>query len=179
MRKKTIKIDKDIWDQLENLQKLLNKNDQQDISLEDLLRISLLHFEEAFIKKSKPKPKRKKLGVPDRPKMVKSDIPTDLAIPPIPKKKPIKLDVNQTELAELTKKETEEIKFILIECQICGSKPISMPVPKDKILKSDQPVVDISYVHGNPEHVIVAQLDHDFQVRRRRASWVLFEKDFV
>ena len=53
-----------------------------------------------------------------------------------------------------------------------------MPVPKDLVLTASEPVVDVSYIHGDPEHVLVAQLDHDFQVRRRRASWVVYEKDY-
>jgi hypothetical protein len=98
--------------------------------------------------------------------------------PPPPKKSPIKIDISTTHLAELAKKETKETKFILIECQICGSKPIMMPVPKKAILTAKEPVVDIAYTHGNPEHVVVAQLDHDFQVRRRRACEVVYEKDY-
>ncbi len=53
-----------------------------------------------------------------------------------------------------------------------------MPVPKKEILNAKEPVVDIAYTHGTPEHVVVAQLDHDFQVRRRRACEVVYEKDY-
>ncbi len=38
-----------------------------------------------------------------------------------------------------------------------------MPVPKKLVLDAKEPVVDVSYVHGDPQHVVVAQLDHDFQ----------------
>ncbi len=101
----------------------------------------------------------------------------DLGIPPAPMKKAIKLDVDQKKIKELAKKETKDTKFILIECDICGHPPIQMPVPKKLIKNAKEPVVDVSYVHGDPQHVVVAQLDHDYQVRRRRASWVVFEKE--
>ena len=102
----------------------------------------------------------------------------ELHIPTAPKKKPISIEITPEEMKILASKETQDTKYILIECQICGSKPIMMPVPKKLVLEAKEPVVDVSYVHGNPKHVIVAQLDHDFQVRRRRASWVVFEEDF-
>jgi len=112
------------------------------------------------------------------PKMEKTEdlSEEDLGIASVPMKKPIKIDIDQRKLDELAKKETEKTKFILIECPICGQPPIVMPVPKKIIKNSEEPVVDISYVHGDPQHVIVAQLDHDYQVRRRRASWVVFEE---
>ena len=53
-----------------------------------------------------------------------------------------------------------------------------MPVPKSLVLDASEPVVDVTYAHGDPEHVVVAQLDHDFQVRRRRASHIVYEKDY-
>jgi hypothetical protein len=102
----------------------------------------------------------------------------DLGIPAAPKKKPIILKIDNKKLQDLAKKETKATKFILIECQICGSEPIMMPVPQKLVLDAKEPVVDVTFIHGDPEHVVVAQLDHDFQVRRRRASWIVYEKDF-
>ena len=69
-------------------------------------------------------------------------------------------------------------KVIVVDCEICN-KTLSMPVPRDAILKSPLPVTDITYVHGDPEHALVAQIDKDFAVRRRRASLIVFEKDYV
>lgn len=105
--------------------------------------------------------------------LIESDM--DLNIPLPPKKKPIQLSSDMQMLSDLAKKDTPETKYILIECPICGEKPIMMPVPKKYVLESKEPVVDVSYIHGNPKHSIVAQLDHDFQVRRRRASQIVFE----
>ncbi len=100
----------------------------------------------------------------------------DLNIPSVPMKDPIKFKASKKQLKEMEEKETEDIKYILIECQICGDRPISMPVPKKLVEEAKVPVVDVSYVHGDPKHVVVAQLDHDYQVRRRRASRVIFEE---
>ena len=102
----------------------------------------------------------------------------DLSIPAVPMKKPVKLQINANQLELLKKKDTEDTKFILIECQICGDKPIEMPVPRHYVLEADVPVVDVTYIHSDPEHAVVAQLDHDFQVRRRRASNIVYEKDY-
>lgn len=99
----------------------------------------------------------------------------DLNIPLPPKKKPIQISSDLQMLDELAKKDTPETKYILIECPMCGEKPIMMPVPKKYVLDAKEPVVEVSYIHGNPKHSIVAQLDHDFQVRRRRSSQIVFE----
>ena len=53
-----------------------------------------------------------------------------------------------------------------------------MPVPRKFIQNSPLPVTDVTYVHGNPEHALTAQLDKDFAVRRRRASNIVYEKDY-
>jgi hypothetical protein len=103
---------------------------------------------------------------------------TDLGIPTVPRKKAITISADAMKLDELAKRETADTKFILIECSICGAQPIVMPVPKKMVLEASEPVVDVSYCHGEKKHVIVAQLDHDFQVRRQRASWIVFEENF-
>lgn len=102
----------------------------------------------------------------------------DLGIPTVPRKKAITISADMKKLEELAKRETAETKFILIECAICGAQPIIMPVPKHLVLNASEPVVDVTYCHGEKKHVIVAQLDHDFQVRRQRASWIVFEENF-
>ncbi|TFG18825.1 MAG: hypothetical protein EU530_08005 [Promethearchaeota archaeon] len=96
----------------------------------------------------------------------------DLGIPDIPMKKAI--IVKQSTI----RKDTSETKFVLIECEIC-SKTISMPVPRKIIQNSTLPVTDVTYIHGNPQHAITAQLDVDFAVRRRRTSQIVYEKDYL
>lgn len=102
----------------------------------------------------------------------------DLGIPTVPRKKAITISTDMKKLEELAKRETTDTKFILIECAICGAQPIVMPVPKKLVLDASEPVVDVTYCHGEKKHVIVAQLDHDFQVRRQRASWIVFEENY-
>ena len=96
----------------------------------------------------------------------------DLGIPEIPMKKAIVVKKGEI------RKDTNETKFVLIECQICD-KTISMPVPRKIIQKSSLPVTDVTFIHGNPEHALTAQLDKDFAVRRRRASVIVHEKDYT
>lgn len=101
----------------------------------------------------------------------------DLNIPPPPKKKALTITADAKTMQDLAAKETAELKFILIECAICGTTPIAMPVIKKYVLDAKEPVVEITYIHGNPKHAIVAQLDHDFQVRRNRPSKAIFEDE--
>lgn len=95
----------------------------------------------------------------------------DLGIPAIPIKKAIVVKKG------VVRKDTETTKFVLVECQICD-KTINMPVPRDIIKKSPLPVTDITYIHGEPQHALTAQLDKDFAVRRRRVSEIVYEKDY-
>jgi hypothetical protein len=139
----------------------------------------------AVPKKTLPKIEISLPGASSTPKVPKpaltpefGDDAIDLGIPTVPKKKPIVIQADMKKMEDLSKKETPETKYILIECAICGAEPIVMPVPKKLVKDASEPVVDVTYCHGNPAHVIVAQLDHDFQVRRQRASWIVFEKDY-
>jgi hypothetical protein len=125
------------------------------------------------------------LGAP----VIKSSIPVpasasefgdeaiDLNIPSPPKKKALTIAVDNKTMQDLASKETTDLKYILIECAICGAQPISMPVIKKYVLEAKEPVVEVTYIHGNPKHAIVAQLDHDFQVRRNRPSKAIFEDE--
>lgn len=101
----------------------------------------------------------------------------DLNIPPPPKKKAMTITADMKTMQDLASRETAEMKYILIECSICGLAPIAMPVIKKYVLDAKEPVVEITYIHGNPKHAIVAQLDHDFQVRRNRPSKAIFEDE--
>ena len=64
--------------------------------------------------------------------------------------------------------------LVLSECELCGGI-IQVPAPKDVIKNSELPVVPLTYVHGPPEnrHAIMVHLDHDFQVRRFRYSYLV------
>ncbi|WP_457559130.1 hypothetical protein [Candidatus Harpocratesius sp.] len=178
MTLKKITVTKEIWEKLTKIKKILQETQkEQEIGWDNVFLMFLKNYEIS-------KKREELLAIPTKIHnnsiSSKSDQKLDprLGIPPMPKKKPIKVNINKKQMRILAKKETKSTKYILIECNMCGSKPILMPVPKKLVLESKDPVVDVSYVHGNPEHVIVAQLDHDFQVRRRRVSQVVYEKDY-
>ena len=190
MTNKTISIPIEIWDKIKKIKDNLTQNSEIPIHWRETWKYIIETYEKGVSssKNTLPPPKTPSLSKKSNMKQLsgtkKAKTPNidmneiDLSIPPPPMKKPVKIKINSKQLGELAKKETKETKYILIECQICGNTPIMMPVPKDLVLNASEPVVDISYVHGDPEHVLVAQLDHDFQVRRRRASWVVYEKDY-
>jgi hypothetical protein len=73
--------------------------------------------------------------------------------------------------------EKEGTKVVLVNCDRCN-EVILVPIPPDIVLKSDLPVVPLSYIHKNKEggdqHCITIYLDHDFDVRRQRISEVIF-----
>jgi hypothetical protein len=96
----------------------------------------------------------------------------DLGIPEIPMKKAIVVKKGTI------RKDTEQTKFVLIECQLC-KRTINMPVPRKIIQESSLPVTDVTYIHGTPQHALTAQLDRDYAVRRRRASQIVYEKDYA
>lgn len=189
MANKTITIPLEIWVKMKDIKEILNKNSDSAVHWRETWKHVLQIYEKGLETPQKIIPPSPKLPNPQKAlktisgstklKKVKIDMDEiDLSIPPPPMKKAIKIKLDSKQLRELAKKETEETKYILIECQICGDAPIMMPVPKTLVLNASEPVVDVSYIHGDPEHVLVAQLDHDFQVRRRRASWVVYEKDY-
>ncbi len=183
MGKQKIKVSKKTFQKFLEIKDELNRNAHDDLDMNKTLDQLIMHYKNSQIKKSKVKEKNiPPISKIPAPKLNNSSSSNTndaiLSIPPTPKKKPIKLEINKTDLEKLAKRETDDIKYILIECNICGNKPITMPVPKNIVLNSKDPVVDISFVHGDPKHVLVAQLDHDFQVRRRRVSWVVFEDDY-
>ena len=189
MANKTITIPLEIWAKMKDIKETLNQKSDKPVHWRETWKYLLEAYEQWLKNPEKPTPPLPKVPKPRKTlkeisgstklKKVKIDMrEIDLSIPPPPMKKAIKIKLDSKQLRELAKKETEETKYILIECQICGDAPIMMPVPKSLVLDASEPVVDVSYIHGDPEHVLVAQLDHDFQVRRRRASWVVYEKDY-
>ena len=189
MVNKTITIPLEIWTKMKDIKETLNQKSDKPVHWRETWKYLLETYEQWLKNPQKPTPPLPKVPKPQKKlkeisgstklKKVRIDMgEIDLSIPAPPIKKAIKIKLDSKQLGELAKKETEETKYILIECQICGDAPIMMPVPKTLVLDASEPVVDVSYIHGDPEHVLVAQLDHDFQVRRRRASWVVYEKDY-
>ena len=183
---KSIYVKDEIWARLNQVKLKIQKQTGIPIHWNDAIEHVLKIYEISIKNKTEIPPSP--VSPPGLPKMNRKGLAPkksrkklsagDLGIPLPPKKKAIKIEMSTGQLNKLSRKETTETKFILIECQICGSRPIMMPVPKHLVLDAKEPVVDVSYIHGDPTHVLVAQLDHDFQVRRRRASWVVYEKDY-
>jgi hypothetical protein len=110
-----------------------------------------------------------------------------LGIPLVPEspKKKNKLTINSPGLsADLLQKlkmlESDDIKVVLVNCERC-KEIIPVPIPKNYVLKSDLPIVPISYVHSNSrmkdQHCITLHLDHDFDIRRQRISDVVFSPE--
>lgn len=175
MPKRDFTLSVDVLDKLkiikDSLDKSLSKNTSWDEVFEDILKI--YEKNQGILIKTSTEAESKHTTSSDP-----QHADVDLGIISPPKKKPLKIHAESEKLVELTKKETADTKYVLIECNICGARPISMPVPKQLVTNASEPVVDISYCHGDPKHVIVAQLDHDFQVRRQRTSWIVFEDDY-
>ena len=126
--------------------------------------------------------KKKKTNKPNLEISTKEDV--ELGIPLIPEspKRKNKLTINSPGLSvdllqKLKRLESDNIKVVLVNCERC-KEIIPVPIPKKYIIKSDLPVVPISYVHSNSlqkdQHCITLHLDHDFDIRRQRISDVVF-----
>jgi len=111
----------------------------------------------------------------------------ELGIPLVPEspKKKNQLTVNSPGLSadllqKLKRLESDDIKVVLVNCERC-KEIIPVPIPKNFVIKSDLPVVPISYVHSNSQlkdqHCITLHLDHDFDIRRQRISDVVFSPE--
>ncbi|HUW88960.1 MAG TPA: hypothetical protein VMV43_00420 [Candidatus Nanopelagicaceae bacterium] len=111
----------------------------------------------------------------------------ELGIPLVPEspKKKNKLTINSPGLSadllqKLKRLESDNIKVVLVNCERCR-EIIPVPIPKNYVIKSDLPVVPISYVHSNShmkdQHCITLHLDHDFDIRRQRISDVVFSPE--
>ena len=111
----------------------------------------------------------------------------ELGIPLVPEspKKKNQLTVNSPGLSadllqKLKRLESDKIKVVLVNCERCR-EIIPVPIPKNFVLKSDLPVVPITYVHSNSQlkdqHCITLHLDHDFDIRRQRISDVVFSPE--
>jgi hypothetical protein len=80
-------------------------------------------------------------------------------------------------VTQMKKLESTKNKVVLVNCERC-KEIIAVPIPRKFVLKSELPVVPISYIHKNPQkkdqHCITLHVDHDFDIRRQRISDVVF-----
>lgn len=113
------------------------------------------------------------------------DLELDIPIvPEAPKQKDkITLDTSNLSadvLERMKRYESSTVKVVLVNCERCKAI-IPVPVPKKAVLKSELPVVPISYVHKNlqkkDQHCLTIHLDHDFDIRRQRISDVVISLD--
>ena len=129
--------------------------------------------------------KKKKSNKPNLKISTGEDV--ELGIPLIPEspKRKNKLTINSPGLSvdllqKLKRLESNSVKVVLVNCERC-KEIIPVPIPKKYIIKSDLPVVPISYVHSNSlrkdQHCITLHLDHDFDIRRQRISDVVFSPE--
>ncbi len=110
----------------------------------------------------------------------KEDMELDIpAIPEAPKKTAkITIDspgLSTALLEKIKKMETADVKVVLVNCERC-KEVIPIPVNKKTMLKSELPVVPLSYIHKNLQnkdpHCITLHIDHDFDIRRQYTSEV-------
>ena len=102
-------------------------------------------------------------------------------VPEPPKEKfRVKLDASALTIDTTnssTEIDTESTKGVLVNCARCN-QILTIPIPRSNILKSELPVVAISYIHNNKEgtdqHCLTIYLDRDFDIRRQRYSDVIF-----
>ncbi|MBY8987663.1 MAG: hypothetical protein KGD61_04355 [Candidatus Lokiarchaeota archaeon] len=109
------------------------------------------------------------------------DLELDIPLIPESPKQKDKITINSPGLSadlvtQMKKLESEKNKVVLVNCERC-KEIIAVPIPRVFILKSELPVVPISYVHKNSkkkdQHCITLHLDHDFDIRRQRISDVV------
>lgn len=117
-------------------------------------------------------------------KNLSSEEDLELNIPSVPEspKQKDKITINSPGLSadlltQMKKLESTKNKVVLVNCERC-KEIIAVPIPRNFVLKSELPVVPISYVHKNSkkkdQHCITLHLDHDFDIRRQRISDVVF-----
>ena len=132
---------------------------------------------------SKETKSKKEIEKKKKPKLP-SEEDLELNIPSVPEspKQKDKITVNSPGLSpdlvtRMKKLETSKNKVVLVNCERC-KEIIAVPIPRNFVLKSELPVVPISYIHKNSkkkdQHCITLHLDHDFDIRRQRISDVVF-----
>jgi len=133
-------------------------------------------------KSSEKSEKSKPSEEPEKTEQSKQSIKDDLLIPDIPppkvaKKKKLSSPVLEAKIFSDLKFDQITHQLVIIECDRCGG-PISVPVERNMILGSPEPVVEFVYIHGKPKHCLIAQLDRNFNERRRRTADLIDEDDF-
>ena len=163
-----------------NTKKVTKTKDDKHLSDNTSSKNQVTRKSKGHTKRVKPKKEVVKNGKKDFP--TEEDFELDIpSVPESPKKKD-KITINSpglsTDLVTRMKKlESEKVKVVLVNCERC-KEIIPVPIPKNFVLKSELPVVPISYVHKNSkkkdQHCITLHLDHDFDIRRQRISEVVF-----
>ncbi len=107
---------------------------------------------------------------------MENNINDDVPAVPMPNAKQVKYSLSPLVSTSNRYVENPNYTHVLVECELCGGI-IKMPVPTNFVKDSKLPVVPITYVHGEPgfRHPILVYLDHDFQVRRTRLSFLVEE----
>ncbi|OLS12034.1 MAG: hypothetical protein RBG13Loki_4378 [Promethearchaeota archaeon CR_4] len=107
---------------------------------------------------------------------MENDLEDDIPAVPIPKPKQIDPVMSQPVFRNNRYVNDPNYTHVLVECELCGGV-IKMPVPTAYVVNSKLPVVPITYTHGQfgIRHALLAHLDHDFQVRRTRVSYLVEE----
>jgi hypothetical protein len=99
-------------------------------------------------------------------------------VPAVPQPKLKQVDMGMAQLVFSSNRYINDPNYtqVLVECELCGGV-IKMPVPTTYVRDSKLPVVPVTYVHGQSgiRHALLVYLDHDFQVRRTRLSYLVEE----
>ncbi len=110
------------------------------------------------------------------------DFELDIPLVPESPKQKDKITVNSPGLSpdlvtKMKKLASKKNEVVLVNCERC-KEIIAVPIPRAFVLKSELPIVPVSYVHKNShkkdEHCITLHIDHDFDIRRQRISDVVF-----
>lgn len=127
------------------------------------------------------KPEKETVKNGKRDFSTEGDLELDIPLVPESPKKKEKITINSPGLStdlvtQIKKLDSEKVKVVLVNCERC-KEVIPVPIPKNFILKSELPIVPISYIHKNSknkdQHCITLHLDHDFDIRRQRISDVV------
>lgn len=163
-----------------NAKEISKNEDEEHPSDKNSSKNQIIHEEKKQSKSEKPKKETHKKE--NENFSTKEDFELDIpSVPESPKMKDkitIKSPGLSTDLVTQMKKlESKKNKVVLVNCERC-KEIIAVPIPRVFVLKSELPVVPISYIHKNSQkkdqHCITLHLDHDFDIRRQRISDVVF-----
>ena len=128
------------------------------------------------------KPKKETVKKGKKSFSTEEDFELDIPLVPESPKQKDKITINSPGLSpdlvtKMKKLGSGKNKVVLVNCERC-KEIIAVPIPRAFLLKSELPVVPVSYVHKNSkkkdQHCITLYLDHDFDIRRQRISDVVF-----